>query len=260
MSFNANIPDMLRYNTEMRKSLVDKIFFIDKIDADVIVDYGCADGATIAFLRAIFPEKIYIGYDISEGELAVARTALPDVALFSQWDQLRQHVAELQQQGKRTAVVCNSLIHEVYSYGNADSVAVFWSQVFSEVFDYVVIRDMSVSRSATRQSDSLSVLRVRQLFDADRLNQFETTWGSINENWSLVHFLLKYRYEANWSREVRENYLPLNYEDLIRQIPRGWLPVFHEHFTLPFIRERAREDFGIDLQDRTHVKLIFKRA
>src|SRR5690606_6062137 len=110
------------------------------------------------------------------------------------------------------------------------------------------------------QSDSLSVLKVRQRFDQDKLNEFEVQWGSINENWSLVHFLLKYRYQTNWKREVRENYLPLSYEDLISKIPPGWNPIFHEHFTLPFIRQQVQRDFNIDLQDRTHVKLILKRS
>lgn len=260
MTFDTAIPDMLGYNIEMRKSLVDKVFFVDKIDAEVIVDFGCADGAMIAFLRAVFPERTYIGFDISEGELAAARERIPGVELFSDYAALIERIEVLRGEGLRTAVVCNSLIHEVHSYGTQTSVDEFWSRIFSDAFDYVVIRDMCVGRSATRQSDTLSVLRVRQLYHPDRLAEFEQTWGSIDANWSLVHFLLKYRYEANWTREVKENYLPLNYEDLLRRIPRRWEPVFHEHFVLPFIRQRVKADFGIDLQDRTHVKLILQRS
>lgn len=38
------INDFNHYTTEMRKSLIDKIFFMDKMDNEVktIVDYGCA--------------------------------------------------------------------------------------------------------------------------------------------------------------------------------------------------------------------------
>jgi SAM-dependent methyltransferase len=259
MTFDATIPDLGHYNAEMRKSLVDKIFFVDKIDAEVIVDYGCADGATIAFLKAIFPEKTYLGFDISPSELDHARRILPDVDFHSDYDALVARLSELRQAGLRTAVVCNSLIHEVHSYGTPGDAKEFWSRIFSDAFDYVVIRDMSVSESTTRQSDTLSVLRIRQRYDRERLRQFETTWGSINENWSLVHFLLKYRYVENWAREVKENYLPLNYEDLLTRIPDGWDPIFHEHFTLPFIRQQVKKDFNIELQDRTHVKLILQR-
>ena len=43
---NTNpIADLNRYNLSMSKSLIDKIFFMDKIDdtIKVIVDYGCAE-------------------------------------------------------------------------------------------------------------------------------------------------------------------------------------------------------------------------
>jgi hypothetical protein len=259
MALDVHIPDMLAYNAEMRKSQVDKIFFADKIDAEVIVDFGCADGATIALARLIFPEKTYIGYDLNPDELAAASRLLPDVEFFSDYDELMVRVASLRKDGLRVAVVCNTVIHEVYSYGTPESVAEFWKRLFSPAFDYVVIRDMCLGRSATRQSDPFSVLRIRQRFDEDKLSQYETTWGRIDENWSLVHFLLKYRYEANWAREVKENYLPINYEDLIRKIPTGWDATYCEHFTLPFIRQQVKKDFNIELQERTHVKLILQR-
>lgn len=43
------------YNESMIKSLIDKLFFLDKIDnVKCIVDYGCANGALIALLRRFF--------------------------------------------------------------------------------------------------------------------------------------------------------------------------------------------------------------
>ena len=55
---NTNpIVNLNRYNLSMSKSLIDKIFFMDKIDdtIKVIVDYGCADGTLIRFLAPLFP-------------------------------------------------------------------------------------------------------------------------------------------------------------------------------------------------------------
>ena len=47
------------------------------------------------------------------------------------------------------------------------------------------------------------------------LNDFENKWGSINNNYrTLLHWLLKYKYVINWSREVYENYLPITLEFL----------------------------------------------
>ena len=150
------------------------------------------------------------------------------------------------------------MVHEVYTYGDPASVTKFWSQLFGGTFDVVVIRDMCVSQSATRQSDAVSVAKIRQRFAPALLSQFEQQWGNINENWSLTHFLLKYRYVKNWDRELMENYLPLNFESLIELIPNQFDPVFIEHFTLPFIRRRVKRDFHIDMQERTHVKLILE--
>ena len=39
------IANMNAYNDGMRKSMLDKIWFLDKIDGDIdtVYDYGCAD-------------------------------------------------------------------------------------------------------------------------------------------------------------------------------------------------------------------------
>lgn len=252
------IPSMASYNREMRKSMIDKIVFMDKIDADVIVDFGCADGSTIKFMQAIFPEITYVGYDISVEMLEIARRNNPThVNYFSDWNALREHLDKLS--GKK-AVLLNSLIHEVYSYGSSDDVEEFWNRVYDPIFDYVCIRDMCVSDSITRKSDPLSVIKVRKNYDQNKLREFENQWGSINENWPLVHFLLKYRYETNWAREVKENYLPVSLENLIARIPKNWEPIDYKHYVLPFTRRTIRADFNIELQDPTHLQLILERV
>lgn len=75
---NTNpIVDLNRYNLSMSKSLIDKIFFMDKIDdtIKIIVDYGCADGALIRFLAPLFPEMTFIGYDKNEEMISRAAAA-----------------------------------------------------------------------------------------------------------------------------------------------------------------------------------------
>ena len=39
------------YNTRMSKSLIDKMFFVDKIEPDSIVDFGCANGLLLQELK-----------------------------------------------------------------------------------------------------------------------------------------------------------------------------------------------------------------
>ena len=73
---NANsIADLNHYNLSMSKSLIDKIFFMDKIDdtIKVVVDYGCADGILIRFLAPLFPEMTFIGYDKNEEMISEPR-------------------------------------------------------------------------------------------------------------------------------------------------------------------------------------------
>lgn len=61
------------YNDRMSKTLIDKIFFIDKVDADVFVDFGCADGTVLGHLHDLFPGNYYIGYDINPSMIAIAK-------------------------------------------------------------------------------------------------------------------------------------------------------------------------------------------
>lgn len=257
--FDSKIKDAAHYNNEMRKSLIDKGFFLDKVDADIFVDFGCGDGTLIEFIMLMFPDAICIGYDISESELDLAAEKLgKDIHLFSNFQAMKEHIDAIRDD-MRVAVICNSLIHEVYAYGTEDSIDEFWQQIFSGLFDSVIIRDMCTSKTTIRQSDPIAVIKIRQRYDSSRLAEFEAQWGNIDSNWSLTHFLLKYRYVENWQREVKENYLPLNFEDLLQLIPNEYNPVYVDHFTLPFIRKKANEDLGVDITDRTHIKLILEK-
>ena len=93
----------------------------------------------------------------------------------------------------------------------------------------------------------------------DMLIKFEQTWGSIEQNKNLVHYLMKYRYKENRDREIRENYFPLYREELLRKIPKEYKITFHDHYVLPYVKNQVKKDFGIDLMDNTHMKLILER-
>jgi len=259
------IADSFRYTTEMAKPLIDKVFFLDKVDAAVFVDFGCADGTMLGFIDRIFPDVDLVGFDNNEEMLEIARTQNPggrtSIHYTSSWNEVLEIVVRARAQDKKTCLVLSSVIHEAYSYLSETELTAMWKRIWGEseaVFDYIAIRDMMVSRSTTRPADPLQVARIRQVFDRKRLDEWEAQWGSIDENWSLVHFLLTYRYEHSWKREVKENYLPVSYEEFLSTIPPRYLPIFKEHFTLPFLRRRVREDFGFDIADRTHLKLVLE--
>jgi hypothetical protein len=239
------------------------LFFLDKTeDASVFVDYGCADGAMIKLAHGILPDNQYVGFDNSKEMIAAARLScrgIDQIGFVSDVVALQKVVHEYRAADKKICLSLMSLIHEVYEYG-PDTVKEFWAAVFSNDYDYIAIRDMCVSMTTSRPSDSLSVAKIRMRYDKDLLAQWEAHWGNLNENWSLVHFLLTYRYVDSWDREFRENYLPLSLENLFNLIPENWEPTYIEHYTLPFIRQQVMKDFNVDLQDRTHVKLVLKRT
>lgn len=248
------ITNLDKYNNSMMKSYIDKIFFMDKVDANIFIDYGCADGELIKRLARLFPDCTFVGYDICEKMIEVAKQNNPDnIAFYSDYFIMKRAVDELE--GVK-CVILNSIIHEVYAYGAADE---FWSELFNLNTDYIAMRDMCVSKTASRPSDPIKTMRVRQLHDCDQISGWESRWGSLDENWSLTHFLLTYRYQENWARESRENYLPIPKEELIQKFPRQYRPIHQEHYTLPFIRQKVMEDFDIDLCEQTHLKLIFRR-
>jgi SAM-dependent methyltransferase len=264
----SHVENVPNYTSEMRKALLDKVFFLDKVDANSFVDFGCADGSVLKLAHDIQPDHFYVGYDTAPEMIEVAKsTGSPEIVFTSDIDEVKNMLNR-----DKEGIVCLSLlslIHEVYHYG-PESVTKFWEFVFGSdfashgrpnhgLFDYIAIRDMCVSKHVSRPSDPISVAKIRMNYDSSRLAQWESKWGSLDENWSLVHFLLTYRYVDSWERELHENYLPLSKEDLLALIPPQWEPVYIEHYTLPFLRNQVREDFDIDLQDRTHLKLILRR-
>lgn len=253
-----NIRNYSVYNEGMKKSLLDKIFFMDKIDANLIVDYGCADGTLIHFLHSLFPEYSYIGYDIDEKMLDEARSKFnknDKVYFTSNWNE----VEGLAKENENTAIVLSSVIHEVYAYGTRTDVENMWKSIFSEWFKYVVIRDMVPSFSIDKKGDINDFSNIIKKATSWQVKDFEQVWGSLEQNKNLVHFLLKYDYIDNWEREVKENYLPITREELLKTIPDEYNIEFHEHFILPYIKNKVKRDFNIELKDNTHIKLVLKR-
>ena len=79
------IANMNVYNDGMRKSMLDKIWFLDKIDGNIstIYDYGCADGSLLKMVGEICPSMKLDGYDISQEMIDIAKRNVPNADLLS---------------------------------------------------------------------------------------------------------------------------------------------------------------------------------
>jgi hypothetical protein len=130
---------------------------------------------------------------------------------------------------------------------------------FSSV-DYIAIRDMMVSTRTDRPADPETVKKVRANYDPAKIAEWEEHWGGLENNRSLVHFLLTSPYKENWAREMKEDYLPFNLEDFLAAVPSGYNITHLDHHRHGYSAQRIKKEFdGAELPDNTHVKMILTR-
>ena len=250
-----DIKDMRIYLHRMQKSVLDKMFFADKVfePIEAVVDFGCANGELIKALHAFWDDCRYVGYDISEKMVEAARKNVPEAEFTCDWNALDVDFS-------KSLINISSTIHEVYSYGTREDVEIFWQRIFSSGFKYITIRDMMLSQSAFAPADEADVRKVREnLKYAAQLKEYEEIWGPIQTRHDLAHYLLKYTYTQNWDREVRENYFPVTIEEIRAMIPANYRINWQQHTPLPYIAWQVKRDFGIDLTEATHGKLVIER-
>ena len=247
------ITDISSYRKEMAKSMVDKLFFIEKIDdVSAIVDFGCADGTMLKFISELRPDIRLVGYDSSDEMIRIAmrNNSSENIIFVTNWISIETIVQDSHLKNQKIAITLSSVIHEVYSYGNTESINLFWERLFNTGFDYIIIRDMLMSKNTNTESNQKSVEKVYKTNDV-HISEFESVWGPISENKNLMHYLLKYRYSKNWGRELKENYLPLTLEDMLNKIPTDKYEYdYYNHYILPFVQNSVKKEFGITLKSK----------
>ena len=277
MKIGIDFNDIKSYNENMVKGIEDKLFFLNKLklssdESYLFVDFGCADGALISAMYDILSQKgisaYYIGYDISEEMIAFAKSKFSNmcwnVMFTTSWGDVDERVRSYT--NMKRVLILSSVIHEVYSYAKegSDDVGEFWHRVRHTGFDYICVRDMMCSKDINRDPSPEIASAVREKIGfattlSHQRRDFEEIWGDIyKNNKHLVHFLLKYRWNINWEREVNENYFPIYVEEFLELFSGKYNISYLERFRVPFLDERIKEDFDIELEDNTHIKAIFE--
>lgn len=242
------------YNSEMRKSMEDKLFFVDKIEAESLVDYGCADGTLMEILSERDRKLKLHGIDMCTEMVRRAQERLPkatfNVSTTPYVDDKFNY--------KEAALNLSSVIHEIYSYSTKEQIDAFWNTVKNTGYKYIIIRDMMTDLT-DEETDIIdeTYVRTNEAYE-NKLSDFEKIWGTISVRKNFIHFLMKYRYTHNWTREVRENYLPISYDIILDLLSDTYEIEYIDKFTLPFLHDKVLEDFGVDIKDTTHIKIILK--
>ena len=276
MEVGKKFADLESYNQQMAKGLQDKLFFLEHLPEKkqfLFVDFGCADGTLIDALYHMLDEyNEFIGYDVSEQMIDIARTKIsemPDRITFtSNWD----YVCDRLKATKKVKVlVLSSVIHEVYSYAHKGDVEVFWKRVLESGFDYICVRDMMTSAdtqlTTVPEWKNNITMNYHRFMSQGRYEQFVQKWGDVSNLKSFLHFLLKYRWQINWNREVNENYFPIDIEDFLSYFEEGYNLSYFKRFRVPFLEECIYNDFRVKYDDPnselyndfTHVKMVFSK-
>lgn len=247
------ITDRDTYVNSMRKSLKEKMFFLKHINPDFVLDFGCADGALTEMIKESNPNINVWGYDNDPN--MVESCVLNGVANYTGTLNFALNCAKYAP-GTRVLIL-SSVLHELYCAYNHDEIRDFWNSIKDVGFDYIVIRDMLYDPT-TCLVDSRDHSKVLHTFP-NTASSFSSIWGSLANHRNFTHYLLKYRYKSNWTREVEEDYLSLNKLDLLANLLSfGYTPSYWNQHSLKFIREKVKEDFDIDFRELTHVKAIFR--
>lgn len=249
-----------QYIGSMNKSLGEKTWFVNKIDFDCLVDFGCADGALLKKVHEMKPEVKLIGYDIDPGMEQRFKKNNPELNFTSKFPDAVKMAREF----NSPAILLSSVIHEVYSYAdNTHQLNRFWKDIFGSGFKYVVIRDTIPDRiDIVKPKDfEEDVEKVKAKVDKKYLDDFEKKWGPIDKSYRLfVRFILTYRYKDNWDRESLENYMPLSYSTLLRRIPSNYKIIDGANYKFQPIAANFKDEYDIVLRVNTHVSMILSRA
>lgn len=258
----APIANLTKYLDDMNKGFCDKLFFVNILKyIDVIIDFGSADGQMLKFLSDIKPELKLIGYDIDENMIKESKKKYPNFVFTDRWEDVIRILDTNEYRNLSKALLLSSVIHEIYSYSGGKNIKKFWKeQAFNDRFLYVIIRDMIPSiETEKRNAIDIHINKIREKSNPIHLKEFEDYWGPIDTNFrTLLHWLLKYKYTDNWNRELKENYLPISLEYLKKKIPESWTIIYEDHYAYEYIKKQVKQDFDVDIDGYTHLKMIIK--
>ena len=271
----SNIVDIINYNcylTKMSKTFFDKAWFVSHLPEDIctIVDVGCADGSFMEFLKRSGLDFEYIGID-NDPEMQ-RLTKEKGFTCYSSIKEFKESGCIFEE---NMCVVLNSVVHELYSYFN-ESVL---SDIYALHPKYIAIRDMMYNpidrtRFYLPIDDYEKIINVFKEKYPEQYEQFYKFHHHQNYEKQIAHFLLKYMYTENWDREVKEDYLSYDINQIRNYFCENFIfpdsnyhIEFQTFYKLPYLVNKWKKDFDLknnhELNEyirniNTHYKMLLK--
>jgi SAM-dependent methyltransferase len=249
------------YTDGMAKTFADKAWFVEKLPLhiDTLIDFGCADGAFIAYIERTYPNrfKYFIAVDNDETMLQKARQNLLPLGRRVVYQNGLHNLYPTD--CVNSVFVLNSVLHEVFSYCEPRQYDEFFANIRRLDFPFIAIRDMNADLEGWNHQ---ALYETAHYFHLEEPEMWESMdkWGL--DSIDAVSFLLKYRYQENWAREKDERYL-WNIEHIVTRELKQWYSIQEvEKFYIPFIFEQTKKDFPFfDVEPfNTHIKMLLAAA
>jgi len=268
----SDVRDYRIYNEEMAKSLIDKMFFMDKIPGvKCVIDFGCADGSLLRFIAPHFRNMTFIGYDSDEVMIKKAKSYKAAPFLTDQYNIKYFYRNELNEMLRyisrfapdEVAINFSSVLHEVFSFNEISALQILINNIKPK---YITIRDMYWYWNSGLKYPYLRVQEINNIIDTGHIDEkyiedFEDKHGTIMSWKGLTHFLMKYQWVDNgWHEELDEDYYSWNLKMFQDALNVHYIPIFENHYQLPYLMDKWEKEFGFFEPDaNTHAQFILRR-
>lgn len=265
-----NIQDISIYNQRMSAGIEDKLFFTPFLrqfyQPILFVDVGCADGEILNYLLKSFPNLTAIGIDnnlemrklfLEKNREFVGSRAF----IYSSLSEFGRNLKESTLENSIKIIHLCSVMHEIHHYLIEQELTEFYKDLIELPFDYIVMRDMYCPETKDQYCTEYNYKQLMTYANSHKnfqkqLNEFKSIYGDIVIQKNFLHFLMKYMYTENWDRECQENYFPDIWLDKIK---KNYESIYEGFYQLPYLTSKWKKDFKIQINENTHMKMIFKR-
>jgi len=262
------------YLSSLKNTYISKAFFMDKLPANVcrIIDYGCADGSFIEFLRKNFGQKYYYsGVEINQDMKKMCNDK--NITVYQSLNNIVTSRTKLLSKtygnAKTLEDACINFSSTLHEINNSDLENVF---IYSPAV--VAIRDMNVHTIRDDNNEyTINLIHKFAKYYPSKFKDFCDNKEFNNRNLNLsdcVHFMLKYFYDNGWERELKEDYLSTNdkINMFIKWSSKIYEVIYYRKYNLQYLLDKWRDDGILDEQTydlfsrdliTTHQEIIFRR-